>query len=654
MKKIWLKSTNWLITRPKTNGVIIASLSFILVLVFCNMRYQILLENERKEMSSIIQIVEQNLEKELHSSTTTAITLALTINDNGKPHNFEEVSKQLLKNNPYIDAVELLPNGVIQYVYPFEENKNIIGYNILSTPEQKLEAEKTIRNKSMFFAGPMPLKQGGNGIVGRLPIFKDNAFWGFASIVIKQKTLEKAIGVHQFEKNKYHFQLSKINLKTNKEEYFFPINIASAKECMIKSEIPEGNWNLYLINPSINSLWKQFIPSIFLGLILSLCLGNIICRILKKPAELTSLTINQARRILQSEMKFKTLFDQAPIGIIQIDCKTFNFIEINKQFCDLLRYSEHELKKLELQKIIHPDDLEDDQYYFNQLKNNQIRKYSKQIRYINKYGEVIWTNLNVSALWKKGSEPTNFIGIVEDITIKKEVEKNLKSSYELVIEQNKRLLNFSYIVSHNLRSHTSNINSISTLLENENDESEREELISLLKKVSESLNETMYNLNEVINIQSNTHLNKEKLNLNLYITNTINVLSEQIHIKNVVINNSIEDTTLVHYNPAYLESILLNFISNAIKYSSPNRQPIIDISYNSSNYELKIADNGLGIDLVKHGDTIFGMYKTFHKNSDSRGLGLFITKNQIEAMGGSIQVESKIDKGTTFTISIKN
>ena len=224
----------------------------------------------------------------------------------------------------------------------------------------------------------------------------------------------------------------------------------------------------------------------------------------------------------------------------------------------------------------------------------------------------------------------------------------------MVIEQNKRLLNFSYIVSHNLRSHTSNINSISTLLENENDESEREELISLLKKVSESLNETMYNLNEVINIQSNTHLNKEKLNLNLYITNTINVLSEQIHIKNVVINNSIEDTTLVHYNPAYLESILLNFISNAIKYSSPNRQPIIDISYNSSNYELKIADNGLGIDLVKHGDTIFGMYKTFHKNSDSRGLGLFITKNQIEAMGGSIQVESEIDKGTTFTISIKN
>jgi PAS domain S-box-containing protein len=654
MKKIWLKSTNWLITRPKTNGVIIASLSFILVLLFCNMRYQLLLENERKEMANIVEMVEQNLEKELHSSTTTAITLALTINDNGKPHNFEEVSKQLLKNNPYIDAVELLPKGVIQYVYPYKENKNLIGYNVLATPEQKLEAEKTIRNKSMFFAGPMPLKQGGNGIVGRLPIFKDNVFWGFASIVIKQKTLEKAIGIHQFENKKYCFQLSKINLKTNKEEYFFPINIASAKECLIKSEIPEGNWNLYVINPSICSLWKQFIPSLFLGLILSLCLGNIICRILKKPAELTSLTINQARRILQSEMKFKTLFDQAPIGIIQIDCKTLNFIEINKQFCDLLKYSEHELKKIELQKIIHPDDLEDDQYYFNQLKNNQIRKYSKQIRYINKYGEVIWTNLNVSALWKKGSEPTNFIGIVEDITIKKEVEKNLKSSYELVIEQNKRLLNFSYIVSHNLRSHTSNINSISTLLENENDENEREELLSLLKKVSESLNETMYNLNEVINIQSNTHLNKEKLNLNNYISNTIDVLSEQIHIKNAVINNSIEDQTLVYYNPAYLESILLNFISNAIKYSSPNRQPIIDISFDSSTNELKIGDNGLGIDLVKHGDTIFGMYKTFHKNSDSRGLGLFITKNQIEAMGGSIQVESEIDKGTTFTITFKN
>lgn len=98
-----------------------------------------------------------------------------------------------------------------------------------------------------------------------------------------------------------------------------------------------------------------------------------------------------------------------------------------------------------------------------------------------------------------------------------------------------------------------------------------------------------------------------------------------------------------------MESILLNFISNAIKYSRPNIEPVITISFHKNN-ELIIEDNGLGIDLEIHGNNLFGMYKTFHPNKDSRGIGLFITKNQVEAMGGTIAVKSKVNVGTTFTI----
>ena len=65
---------------------------------------------------------------------------------------------------------------------------------------------------------------------------------------------------------------------------------------------------------------------------------------------------------------------------------------------------------------------------------------------------------------------------------------------------------------------------------------------------------------------------------------------------------------------------------------------------------LQISDNGMGIDLEKNGDKLFGMYKTFHGNADAKGLGLFITKNQIEAMGGSISVESVPNEGTCFSI----
>jgi len=105
----------------------------------------------------------------------------------------------------------------------------------------------------------------------------------------------------------------------------------------------------------------------------------------------------------------------------------------------------------------------------------------------------------------------------------------------------------------------------------------------------------------------------------------------------------------------YLESILLNLVSNAIRYSNPDRKPVISITWSEENNikTLQISDNGIGIDLEKYGDKIFGMYKTFSNNIDSRGIGLFITKNQIDAMGGNISVESEPNVGTTFKIYIK-
>ncbi|MDC0007163.1 ATP-binding protein [Winogradskyella sp.] len=101
---------------------------------------------------------------------------------------------------------------------------------------------------------------------------------------------------------------------------------------------------------------------------------------------------------------------------------------------------------------------------------------------------------------------------------------------------------------------------------------------------------------------------------------------------------------------------MLNFLTNAIKYKKPNEPAKVEIIATKKGHciEMRIKDHGLGIDLEKHGDKLFGMYKTFHKHKDARGLGLFITKNQIEAIGGKIEVESAINVGTTFIIKFKN
>ena len=96
----------------------------------------------------------------------------------------------------------------------------------------------------------------------------------------------------------------------------------------------------------------------------------------------------------------------------------------------------------------------------------------------------------------------------------------------------------------------------------------------------------------------------------------------------------------------------MNLISNAIKYRHPDRKPVVDLyTYmEGGKYCLMVKDNGLGIDLKKYGNKIFNMYQTFHDREDAVGIGLFIVKNQVEMLQGTIEVESTVDLGTTFII----
>lgn len=255
----------------------------------------------------------------------------------------------------------------------------------------------------------------------------------------------------------------------------------------------------------------------------------------------------------------------------------------------------------------------------------------------------------------RNNKPIRIIGAAQNITKRKTAENNLVNTLNITMEQNKRLLNFAYIVSHNLRSHSSNISGILNLIEATEAEEEKVDLMSMLKSTAGALDETMRHLNNVVSIQTKGDIVTEDLFLADYVNKTKEILSEQIQAKGALVVNELDSKLTVKFNVAYLESVLLNFMSNALKYAHPERRPKVHIcsSVVAGHLHLKISDNGIGIDLERHGANLFGMYKTFHGNKDARGIGLFISKNQIEAMGGSISVESEIDKGTTFTIKMK-
>ncbi len=263
----------------------------------------------------------------------------------------------------------------------------------------------------------------------------------------------------------------------------------------------------------------------------------------------------------------------------------------------------------------------------------------------------------ISTQWEfkmLADEEGNFseiLSIGHDITSLIIRQEELETLVGVTAEQNKRLVNFTYIVSHNIRSHVANIIGIIDL--NELDVSmDDKTAIQIINKSTKSLDETIHNLNDIISIQSNTNLILKDINIHSEISRIVESIAILVSNAGTTINYLFDKSEQLKTNSSYLESIILNLITNSLRYKTPNLDLIIDIDvYCEGAYKvIAFKDNGIGIDVKKYGNRIFGMYNTFHGNKDARGMGLFIIKTQIEAMKGKIEIESELGKGTTFKI----
>jgi PAS domain S-box-containing protein len=348
----------------------------------------------------------------------------------------------------------------------------------------------------------------------------------------------------------------------------------------------------------------------------------------------------------ERQQRFLQAFDHAPIGMALVSLKG-EWIKVNKSLHDLLGYSEIEFTTHTFQDFTHPDDLSSDLEQMHALLRGQIPHYGMEKRYFHKAGHVIWALLSVSVVRSEDQAALYFISQIKDIS-------ESKRNAEIIRSQNARLLNFAHIVSHNLRSHAGNIRMLTNIIVEEQDVEERNNWIAMLNDNADSLLNTLSELNEVVQIHDNGPLHRTPVNLRKELQEVTNILYASIKAADLNVEMDVSDQLVFSFNPSYLESILINLITNSIKYKHPDRQPSLQI-HASQTFEktiLKFTDNGLGIDMKLNGHKLFGMYKTFHGNEDARGMGLFLVKNQVEAMGGRISAQSELGTGTTFLIEL--
>jgi signal transduction histidine kinase len=244
----------------------------------------------------------------------------------------------------------------------------------------------------------------------------------------------------------------------------------------------------------------------------------------------------------------------------------------------------------------------------------------------------------------------------EALTLKNEgLEIEIKKRTAELVEYNQQLEQFAFMSSHNLRAPIARILGLSNVLEITKDEHDEIMIRKSLIVSARELDRVVKDLTTILEIRkSNTSILvdidlREELNLIL-----INLEKEIAETKTTILSDFTEAYLIRTIRP-YLDSILINLISNAIKYRHENRTPEIQIKTElvDEYFCLTIKDNGLGIDLAKHKDKLFTLYSRFHHHVEGKGLGLYLVKIQAESLGGKVEVASDLNSGTTFTIYFK-
>lgn len=241
---------------------------------------------------------------------------------------------------------------------------------------------------------------------------------------------------------------------------------------------------------------------------------------------------------------------------------------------------------------------------------------------------------------------------LEELVIEK--SKSLYLTNEELVKHNNELQQFSYTVSHNLRGPVARLLGLAQLFTKENTEEVRAQIVNFIQQSTIDLDSVLKDLNTIIDIRNELYNIREKILIIEEWNKAIAILKENIR-PEFVIHADFSGAPHVYAIRAMLQSILYNLLSNAIKYQSPDRPLNIQVSAHAGSTEeiiFTIRDIGLGIDLSRQQENVFKLYKRFHSHVVGKGLGLFIVKTQLEIMGGTIVVESQLNKGTLFRFTL--
>ena len=302
--------------------------------------------------------------------------------------------------------------------------------------------------------------------------------------------------------------------------------------------------------------------------------------------------------------------------------------------------------------FVHPEDL-----YFvkKEIKKSKtsLSDLSFSCRIIRRDGVIRDVYSESKFEFNQAGKPIGMYGIMQDLTERKKQEKERELLIKELSQNNKDLRQFSFITSHNLRGPIATLLGLTSLVEKMNIKDEAlKQIVNGIKKVAITFDNTVKDLTNVLMIKENPSVSQEKLNVSEIFGQIAAQTKMSIEKNDAQIETNFSEAAVITFNRLYMENIFLNLLTNAIKYKSPLRKLKIIVSTKQvgDSVLLVFEDNGMGLDVELNKDKVFGLYQKFHNHPDSKGLGLFMIKSQMESLGLRIDIESQVNVGTKFIL----
>ena len=369
--------------------------------------------------------------------------------------------------------------------------------------------------------------------------------------------------------------------------------------------------------------------------------------------------INSQKAINESEERYRSFFENS-LDAVMVTIPDGNILAANPTACKMFQRSEKQLCLLGRQAVTDPLDP-------RLAKAIKLRRdtgtATVELTFVRKDGTKFPGEITSSIFKDSDGNPRSSM-IIRDITERRiaenkllELNKSLNTYTQELIGANKGLEQFSYIISHNLRAPVANILGLTELL---NGKDYSEEIRMNFRREIESnaqrMDKVIKDLNQILQVKQDFSEAKQSIDLNEIVQSIKISLQDLIKKENIIIVTNFKEVDQIKSISSFLHSIFYNLIFNSIKFRQPGVGAVINITSKKENGTIRLIfkDNGLGMDLTKKKDEVFGLYKRFHHHVEGKGMGLFMVKTQVELLGGKITLSSKVNCGSTFTIELRN